>query len=154
MKKFSSVEEFVHDVKTSFTQWERLRNPLAGWVRVALVITLPFLLWTHNVPLLILWVAAAIIHPHFIPVYVVAGKEAPLFTRLTDAAHKWYEDTPPRERWMDIFPCAVLALPMLWALWSQLAFWAVYFYAAAVISKALFLYRLLQQKNHGEESHA
>ena len=133
-------------VTWAFTQWERLRNPIAGWIRIGLIVTLPLILWAHDAPLLIVWVIVGIVHPLFTPVYVVAGDEAPLLTRMTDAVHKWYDNTDMEERLADIFPCAVLVLPMIWAIWLHIFFWALYFYVAAIVSKLLFIQSLMHKQ--------
>ncbi len=91
----------------SRTKWEKIRHPWAGVMRVILVLTLPIALWSHNALEVITWIIVALIHPGFFPAYVVAGKDAPILTRLADAVQQWHDLTPPNERTMDILPSTV-----------------------------------------------
>jgi hypothetical protein len=139
-------QTLVNKIKMAFTQWQRLRNPIAGYIRIGLILTLPIFLWTHDMPLLIVWIGVGILHPMFIPVYVVAGNEAPLLTRMADAVEKWYETNDAEQRLADIFPCAVMILPAIWSIWLHIFFWAVYFYVAAIFSKYLFIHSLMHKQ--------
>ena len=129
------------------------KNPpsVAGVVRVVLLLTLPIIIWSHNPLEAIIWIAVALFHPALFPAYVVAGKEAPILTRLTDAVERWHEMTVPNERKMDIFPCAVHLPPMFFSLWLHISFWGAYFYLAAIACAGIFLHRQLHQMEQRKE---
>jgi len=147
----SEYEDKMKKFRGSLRQWERIRHPWAGVVRVVLVVTLPFVLWSHSPLEIIPWIVIALFHSALFPVYVVAGKEAPILTRLTDVVEHWYEMTVPDERKMDIFPCAVMALPLFCSLWLHILFWGAYFHLAALACIGIFLHRQLHRMEQREE---
>ena len=146
----SDYEDKMKKFRASLRQWERIRHPWAGVVRVALLATLPFVIWSHNPLESIIWVAVALFHPALFPAYVVAGKDAPILTRLTDTVEHWYEMTVPKERKLDVFPCAVMVLPAFCSLWLHILFWGMYFYLAAIGCAAIFFHRQLHLKEERE----
>jgi hypothetical protein len=160
----SEYDDRMKNFRGSLRQWQRIRHPWAGGVRVALLAALPFVIWSHNPLASVIWIAAALFHPALFPAYVVAGSEAPILTRLTDTAEHWYEMTAPKERKLDIFPCAVMVLPAFCSLWLHILFWGMYFYLAAIGCAAISFRRQMHlieeiehqktaQREHAEHIH-
>ncbi len=141
------IIDFASTAFQPFLQWERLRHPLAGWVRLALGLLLLPVTWSHEGLLLLMTVMALISHGWWFPPYieVTAPEDTPLMTRLVDAVQSWMEKASAEEKILAFF-LPLLALPaLLAALWSHNLFWSVYFTLGIAGYKALFLHRLLPE---------
>lgn len=145
-------EKAARTILTPLTQWERLRHPHAGWARVALGLSFPFVIWSHNIVLILIWLAAVIGHIHLIGPYVESGKNTPLMTRLTDAFQNWFENASKIDKILLFGPGAVLILPLVIKLWSHNLMASLYFFAALAGFKVLFLYRLMMSETREPES--
>lgn len=139
------MSDFLKCAACPFLQWDRLRHPYAGWLRVALGMLLPFIIWSHDWLLISLWVVAVSSHPYWFPAYTAAteGDNPHLFTKLVDAWKRWLEKTPREEKLFFYFPGVVLALPLLCFLWKNDLAWSLYFFAAAIGYKVMFARKIL-----------
>lgn len=135
--------EMIGYLLQPFSQWDRVRNPLAGWTRVAMGMTAPFVIWSHEWLLIALLVVAVFSHPYWFPSYAVAGKDAPLMTRLVDAWQGWLGRSSPQEKMLLFYPGAILVLPLLVFLWKN-SVWGIYFFLAAVGYKLLVARKILE----------
>ena len=131
-------------------QWERLRNPLAGWARVGLGVMFPFIIWSHDWLLIGLWAIALFSHPYWFPACVDAGDDRHFLTKLVDVLQGRMEKTPAEVKFYEFLPGAFLFIPLVGFLWAHHLFWGIYFLLAVIIMKASFLKRLLQENDDAE----
>ena len=139
------MEQFKAFFLQSFRQWERLRHPYAGWLRIGLGVLLPFIVWSHSALLIVLWLTAFVSHPWWFPQHVEVTEDMPFMTRLTDAVQAWLERATPLEKAQLFLPGFALAWPLLCALWQHHFFWSLYFVAAVAAYKTICVYCLLEK---------
>lgn len=140
------VSDFLKCAACPFLQWDRLRHPYAGWLRVALGLLFPFIVWSHDWLLISLLVVAVFSHPYWFPAYTGSEDKPHFFTKLVDAWKAWLEKTPREEKIFFYFPGIVLVLPLLCFLWKNDFIWSLYFFAAAAGYKVLFARKLLNSQ--------
>lgn len=143
------MEQISNVIRTTLAplmQWERLRHPYASWARIALGLSIPFIVWSHDWLLICLLVVAIFSHPFWFPPYVQAGDETPFMTRLIDRWQEWLEKTPTKDKLVHFFPGIVLLMPLLWFLWANSLFWSAYFVLAAIAYKTMFCWWIMQDE--------
>lgn len=144
------IEQALSFAFRPFLQWDRLRHPYAGWLRVALGVLLPFVFWSHDAVFLIFWLVALFSHPWWFPAYIEIPENMPLMTRLVDAWQGWIENAGTQDKTQLFLPGFALLLPLLWFAWDHNLFWTVYFFAVGAIYKGLFIYRLTQKEGNAQ----
>jgi|GEM_PF-2170702 len=137
--------DFIRTIFTPFSQWERMRHPYAGWTRIALALSFPFVIWSHSLLMIGLYIAAVIVHPLWFSPYVSADEDEPFLTRLVDAVERWMDNASREDKIVAFFPGFILMLPLVAALWSHFFFWSLYFFAALIAYKILFLHRIFPE---------
>lgn len=130
-------------VFSPFLQWDRLRHPWAGWARLGMGLLFPFVVWSHDWLLIALLVMAAFSHPYWFPPCVDAGEDRHCLTKIVDAWQKWSGSATAKEKIMTFFPALVLFIPLVSMLWAHELFWGLYFFAAVVAYKLLFIGSLM-----------
>lgn len=125
-------------ITRSFTDWDRLRNPNAGWARVALGLLAPFIIWSHDWMLIILYIGAICSHHYwFMPITKHKKGEKPhIFSRMVDAWLEWLKTASRTEKTMLYVPGIALALPLICFFWTHQLAWGLYFFVAAIMYKA------------------
>jgi hypothetical protein len=98
--------------------WERLRNPLSGWCRVALALILPFVIWSHSPLLIVLIVLALASHPFWFPPLKGEGT-GDIMTRAIDGSREWLRTAGLYEKSMVYYAASVLFASSLILLWER-----------------------------------
>lgn len=125
--------------------WERHRNPLSGWTRVALGLCLPFVVWSHDWLLITLFLIALVTNPYWFPPIKPGNKNLDIMTRLVDAERWWLTRYASRLDIALLFvPALALAIPMLYFLWIHHLFWGAFFFLTIAAYKTLFSLRVLE----------
>jgi hypothetical protein len=145
------IQEQIHEksqtaiktVSKPFKEWERLRNPWAGWTRVGLGLISPFVLWIHNPLILILFVAAIFTHPYWFPPFKEKQPHPDTMTKLTDRFQAWLKTTSQEERLLIFIPGVAIAVPYVFFMWTNSLFWGLFFLGTGTSYKVLFAQWLL-----------
>ena len=149
----TSLNDVFSKVTGLFFQWDRLRHPYAGWVRLALALTLPFVIWSHNILLIILWPLAFFSHSFWFPPYVEASEDVSVMTKLTDRAHKWMDESSRAQKTIIFIPGLFLFLPLVCFLWKQSLFWSLYFFIAVAANKYVVYNYVLRDNTAHDDTH-
>ena len=144
-KIINSICSACSTIFTPLLQWERLRHPWAGWVRLGLCLLFPFIVWSHDWLLIGLLLMAVFSHAYWFPPCVDAGEDAHLLTQMVDRLQKWVENTPAAERFYTLLPALLLFIPLVGSLWAHNVFWIIYFLMTTAGLKVLFFVRLFQE---------
>lgn len=120
-------------VAKSFSEWDRMRNPYAGWARVGIGLITPFILWSNSIILTLLLVAAVLTHPYWFPPY--KGPANDIMTKLIDAWRSWQTKAKRDEKLMLYIPGTALALPFIVFTWNHQLFWTLFFLGFIVAFK-------------------
>jgi hypothetical protein len=97
--------------------WERLRNPMSGWTRVALGLALPFIIWTHNPLLIILMTLAILSHPFWFPPAKKDADPNDFMVRSIDSTREWMRVATLYEKSVIYYASAVMfggSVALLW----------------------------------------
>ena len=141
------IQEQAHTamekVSKPFKEWERMRNPWAGWTRVGLGLISPFVLWSNSFILLILFVAAIFTHPYWFPPFKEDRPHPDVMTKLLDHFQMWMKTTTQEERLLVYIPGFAIALPYCWFMWTHNLFWGLFFLGTGTAFKVLFAQWLL-----------
>ena len=133
----------IETVSKPFKEWERMRNPWAGWVRVGLGLISPFVLWSNSILLLLLFVGAVFTHPYWFPPYKDTPPHPDVMTRLIDRFQIWTKTTTREERFLFYIPGFAIGFPYICFMWGQSLFWGLFFLGAGTMYKVLFAQWLL-----------
>lgn len=120
-------------VAKSFSEWDRLRNPYAGWARVGIGLVSPFIFWSNSIILTLLLIVAVITHPYWFPPY--KGPANDVMTKLIDAWQSWLKMAKQEEKLLLYIPGAALAIPFVVFTWNHYTFWALFFLGFIVAFK-------------------
>lgn len=131
-------------VAKSFSEWDRMRNPYAGWARVGIGLITPFILWSNSIILTLLLVAAILTHPYWFPPY--KGPANDIMTRLIDSWRHWQIKAKRDEKLMLYIPGTALALPFIVFTWNHQLFWTLFFLGFIIAFKVTAARWLLE--NH------
>lgn len=127
--------------------WRHYRNPVRLWVHTASAPVLLVGLWLHSWPMIGAALAVMVVNPFL---FGAVDARDGVMVRVMDGARIWLRQASPAARVLAIWLPSLIAVPLVWALWTNQVFWTAFFLLWAVAYKTAFCCMALELRGPAE----